>query len=85
MNTKECPRGPLEPVVRGQLAAYHARALEQAEQWVNGLSRHNMIDDECCPDFSCCEPSLFTKDRGERMATANALRARYRIAARHDT
>ena len=26
--------------------------------WVFGKSVHNHTTDECCPDFSCCEPSL---------------------------
>lgn len=26
--------------------------------WVCGKSIHNHITDECCPDFSCCEPQL---------------------------
>ncbi len=26
--------------------------------WVFGKSTHNHTTDECCPDFSCCEPSL---------------------------
>ena len=31
---------------------------EQLEQWVAGYPVHNDERDECCPDFSCCEPSL---------------------------
>ena len=31
---------------------------EQLEQWVAGKSIHNDERDECCPDFSCCEPKL---------------------------
>ena len=30
---------------------------EQMEKWVNGVSIHNLERDECCPDFSCCNPS----------------------------
>lgn len=29
---------------------------EQLEQWCNGVSVHNVERDECCPDFSCCNP-----------------------------
>ena len=33
-------------------------AKESAEyqliNWLNGISLHNPIVDECCPDFSCC-------------------------------
>ena len=30
---------------------------EQLEQWCNGVSLHNNERDECCPDFSCCNPA----------------------------
>ena len=33
---------------------YKERCLEQLQNWVEGKSIHNKIDDECCPDFSCC-------------------------------
>ncbi len=26
----------------------------QLKHWVDGISLHNTIRDECCPDFSCC-------------------------------
>lgn len=26
----------------------------QLEYWTKGVSVHNEVDDECCPDFSCC-------------------------------
>lgn len=31
---------------------------EQLELWVAGKSVHNPTRDECCPDFSCCQPEL---------------------------
>jgi len=31
---------------------------DQLEQWVCGISIHNDELGECCPDFSCCQPSL---------------------------
>ena len=31
---------------------------EQLDLWIEGKSVHNKERDECCPDFSCCEPSL---------------------------
>lgn len=37
---------------------YKARCDYQLDQWVIGDSIHNNIDDECCPDFSCCSPEL---------------------------
>ena len=31
---------------------------EQLELWVQGKPVHNKTRDECCPDFSCCDPDL---------------------------
>lgn len=33
---------------------YVYRSYEQLVDWMNGTSKHNYIDDECCPDFTCC-------------------------------
>lgn len=30
----------------------------QLRLWVDGVSIYNRIRDECCPDFSCCNPGL---------------------------
>lgn len=30
---------------------------EQLDQWCDGVSIHNAERDECCPDFSCCNPA----------------------------
>lgn len=35
---------------------YEASVKQQLELWVAGKSTHNTFADECCPDFSCCEP-----------------------------
>lgn len=45
---------------------YKARAQSQALAWAMGSPYHNRIDNECCPDFSCCFPGMFTKDEAER-------------------
>lgn len=45
---------------------YRERMRVQALEWAKGNPQHNRIDDECCPDFSCCMPDLFTKDDSER-------------------
>lgn len=50
-------------------AAYFERAKQQTFNWAMGLSRHNKIDDECCPDFSCCCPDLHEKDAVLRWQT----------------
>ena len=31
---------------------------EQLEKWVAGESIHDHENDQCCPDFSCCNPDL---------------------------
>jgi hypothetical protein len=31
---------------------------EQLAMWVRGQSVHDTERDECCPDFSCCNPEL---------------------------
>lgn len=31
---------------------------EQLAEWVKGNPIHNTGRDECCPDFSCCQPEL---------------------------
>lgn len=33
---------------------YHKEKLRQLDLWVAGLSVHDSIYDECCPDLSCC-------------------------------
>lgn len=33
---------------------------EQLTEWVKGNSIHNTDRDECCPDFSCCNPDVNT-------------------------
>lgn len=36
--------------------------LEQLNLWVSGESVHNSETDECCPDFSCCQPKLLAEE-----------------------
>ena len=50
---------------------YQQRAIDQGRLWVAGESHHNRIDDECCPDFSCCTPELYERDREKRAAEFN--------------
>lgn len=33
----------------------------QLRAWVDGNPTHNTVDNECCPDFSCCEPALLAE------------------------
>jgi len=37
---------------------YKQRVKSQTDEWVKGNPIHNTVDDECCPDFSCCKPEL---------------------------
>lgn len=46
---------------------------EQLRLWVAGDSRHNVNRDECCPDFSCCNPD-FLADLEVRERFAQAIR-----------
>jgi hypothetical protein len=34
--------------------------LQQLTLWIEGQSVHNDETDECCPDFSCCNPQIKT-------------------------
>jgi hypothetical protein len=45
---------------------YKERVKSQTLTWAMGRPYHNNIDDECCPDFSCCQPDLFEKDNDKR-------------------
>jgi len=49
--------------------------LDQLNKWVEGEPTHNTERDECCPDFSCCHPSAFTKDKVERIKFRDAYLA----------
>lgn len=39
---------------------YKQRTMSQLENWAKGKSIHNKKDDECCPDFSCCNKKIKT-------------------------
>ena len=67
-----------------EVAKYRLRVIEQTEAWVAGQPRHNTIDDECCPDFSCCCPDLFEVDRGKRFEYLHELRLKYGYERRMD-
>lgn len=49
-----------------QKAAYHERTRVQCLTWAQGRPYHNSVDNECCPDFSCCYPNMFETDEAER-------------------
>lgn len=62
------------------LMPYQQRAIDQGLQWVAGESHHNLVDDECCPDFSCCEPRLFERCPAKRMSEYNRWARGYGFA-----
>lgn len=39
----------------------HESSAIQLCLWVDGISYHNPVRDECCPDFSCCKPSFLAE------------------------
>lgn len=47
---------------------YRDRVRAQTLAWAEGRPYHNRLDDECCPDFSCCNPDLFEPDQDKRWA-----------------
>jgi hypothetical protein len=59
---------------------YKSRTLKQCYEWVNGNSIHNFIDNECCPDFSCCViPSNYKNDHQSRLNFYHKFRRVRRI------
>ncbi len=47
-------------------------SAEQLAEWLKGNPVHNKIRDECCPDFSCCEPRLlWPEERRQEFADAD--------------
>ena len=64
------------------MSAYHDRVIQHSLMWVNGVCKHNKIDDECLADFSCCHPELFTENKEKRMRMHKDLVERLRRFAR---
>jgi len=62
-----------------KLSLYQIECLEQTTDWVNGVSKHNKVRDECVPDFSCCLEELFEEDREKRIEVLNKLREEYHL------
>lgn len=46
---------------------YVKRKYEQLIHWMNGISLHNKVDDECCPDFTCCVNILPDDEDAKKM------------------
>lgn len=45
---------------------YKERVKAQTLKWAQGVPYHNNIDNECCPDFSCCQSDMFEKDEAKK-------------------
>jgi hypothetical protein len=58
--------------------SYRTRRLQQSLAWVNGVSQHDPVDNECCPDFSCCHPDFFHTDPAKRAERHRQLMDMYR-------
>ncbi len=52
---------------------------EQLAEWVKGNSIHNHTRDECCPDFSCCEPSLLADQKTRQVFVDGDYKVRYQM------
>lgn len=46
---------------------YTERVDFQLKMWVGGKSLHNHVDDECCPDFSCCNADMVTDEETRKI------------------
>jgi len=60
---------------------YEKRVMSQTLSWAIGKPYHDTVTDECCPDFSCCVPSLFTRDDSRRWRVYRETKERLRDAA----
>lgn len=58
---------------------YERRMRSQMLSWAMGRPYHEPVADECCPDFSCCIPEMFTEDDAERW---RLVRKEYEAATR---
>lgn len=62
-----------------KLSEYKLRTINFTRQWVEGVSTHNNVDNECLPDFSCCKPEMFICDVVKRRKIYAELLARYGV------
>lgn len=46
---------------------YIDKKIEISFRWLNGKPEHDKIYNECCHDFSCCVPELFTENFEDRL------------------
>jgi hypothetical protein len=53
-------------IAAAEQLAYRRRTQVQLLAWAQGRPYHNRIDDECCPDFSCCITGMYERDPAKR-------------------
>ena len=46
--------------------SYAESVTHQVKHWAAGIPTHNPVRDECCPDFSCCVPSMLMPEPARR-------------------
>lgn len=61
-----------------QQQEYEKRRDLQTLSWVNGKPYHNKTDNECTPDFSCCNKELLASS-GERLIFLEAVKQRNQL------
>ncbi len=61
---------------------YKERCNKQLLDWLDGKPTHNKVDDECCPDFSCCQPSLLAPLEVREVFYKASMKENYRLTER---
>ncbi len=52
---------------------------EQLNRWLDGYPIHNHDIDECCPDFSCCQPQLLADKRTREIFCTSGDKVRQQL------
>lgn len=52
---------------------YIQRKYTQLIDWMDGKSKHNYIDDECCSDFTCCTNIIPDNNEAKRIVYEHFL------------
>lgn len=53
--------------------------IKQEALYLIGISTHNKVTDECCSDFSCCNPQCKSKLKDRIRYTYKDVTRRHRI------
>lgn len=57
-STKSRWHDPIRVKGTPERRAYLAACKHQLSMWLTGVSLHNKVNGDCCPDFSCCHPDM---------------------------